>query len=203
MPQTPMHPRSSYSSYAQSSPDEYHSPGVYVRSRSHQAGHSATSGAPDLDMLWAGNRGFGRDERSSLLVFLGGCLVGGFVTAVGFMLFINKPQMSPEEAVALSPMAAQTETSADKPAVSTVSEAKPNLPSTAGETPALKAAQPSPEGTLRGQTYVIQSGDTLQTIAQKFYGSADDVYVLKIQKANHLESPHMIMIDQALVIPPA
>jgi len=54
-----------------------------------------------------------------------------------------------------------------------------------------------------GTTYVVQKGDTLQKIAQKFYGSSKKWY--QIYKANKetLKTPDRIRPGQKLVIPPA
>ncbi|MEB3244736.1 MAG: LysM peptidoglycan-binding domain-containing protein [Vampirovibrionales bacterium] len=195
MPQAPIRP-SMVRSMRENNNDEYHSPGVYVRASKH--GHSQPASS-DLDMLWSGNRGLGRDERSSLLVFIGGCLLGAFLTAAGFMLVINKPQgtlndLTPTQATS----AEQSPEAATDPAAQGT---ETNLPN--GSAARTGKASKLATGGLGGQTYVIQSGDSLQSIAQRFYGSSEDKYVLKIQEANRLESPHMIMIDQTLVIPPA
>ena len=51
------------------------------------------------------------------------------------------------------------------------------------------------------QTYVVQSGDTLSKISQKFYGSASQF--MKIFEANRdkLSDPNKIQVGQKLTIP--
>ena len=55
------------------------------------------------------------------------------------------------------------------------------------------------EAVGEGQTYTVQSGDTLTTIAEKFYGDAT-AYDL-IVDANNLDGPTGLRVGQELVIP--
>jgi LysM repeat protein len=58
-------------------------------------------------------------------------------------------------------------------------------------TPAPTAAPPPPQ-----QTYVVQQGDTLAAIAQRF-----GTTVAAIQAANGIANPDEILVGQVLVIP--
>lgn len=51
-----------------------------------------------------------------------------------------------------------------------------------------------------GTTYIVKPGDMLMAIAKKFYGD-ESKYVL-IMKANNIEDPNKIYVDQELKIPP-
>lgn len=66
----------------------------------------------------------------------------------------------------------------------------PKLAATARET-----GTPAPGG----RTYVVQEGDTLSTISQRFYGTARN-YLL-IMQANNIEDARALRVGQRLVIP--
>ena len=55
------------------------------------------------------------------------------------------------------------------------------------------------QGVADGQTYTVQSGDTLTTIAEKFYGDATAFDL--IVDANNLDSATGLRVGQELVIP--
>ena len=70
--------------------------------------------------------------------------------------------------------------------------------------PQPAAASASGEGSRNrsaGQTYKVQSGDTLSKIAKQYYGNANDY--MKIFEANRdkLSDPDKIQVGQELVIP--
>jgi LysM repeat protein len=68
------------------------------------------------------------------------------------------------------------------------------------EVQAAKPAAPAPK-TEEGTTYVVQGGDTLSALAQRFYGKAS-LYP-KIFEANRdiLSDPNLIKVGQKLKIP--
>jgi LysM repeat protein len=70
----------------------------------------------------------------------------------------------------------------------------PEVTATAAATPAAESATPTPEQ----QTYTVQEGDTLSTIAQE-HGTTVEAIVA----ANEIEDPNRIQLGQELVIPPA
>lgn len=57
-----------------------------------------------------------------------------------------------------------------------------------------QVTQPSPQ-----RTYKVQSGDSLWSIAQNFYG--DGTKDQLIAQANHLQSPYVLQVAQILIIP--
>jgi hypothetical protein len=69
-------------------------------------------------------------------------------------------------------------------------------------------AQPSeadelaPTPAAQANVYEVQAGDTLSTIAQRFYSSSHPDMVDKIQRANNMTNAHSLSLGQKLVIPP-
>jgi nucleoid-associated protein YgaU len=60
------------------------------------------------------------------------------------------------------------------------------------------ASATAPEGS---ETYEVQSGDTLRSIAEDFYGDGD--LTDPIAEANGIDSDNLLQVGQELVIPPA
>lgn len=54
---------------------------------------------------------------------------------------------------------------------------------------------------IGNMSYTIKNGDTLETIAIKYYGVASQANVAKIQRANNIKNPHNIKIGQSITIP--
>jgi LysM repeat protein len=80
-----------------------------------------------------------------------------------------------------------------------VEEPAPTPDQTAPETPVEEtspAAGPEEEGETEGEVYVVQSGDTLSSLAERF-----DTTVEAIVEANDLENPDLIIVGDELVIP--
>ena len=68
---------------------------------------------------------------------------------------------------------------------------------TPGEDETTEDGDEAPPGS---KTYVVKRGDTLQTIAQKFYGDRTLDYV--IQRANNITQPELLRTGTELTIPP-
>lgn len=66
---------------------------------------------------------------------------------------------------------------------------------------AINVAPASTDEILNNMTYTIKSGDTLETIAVKYYGVASQANVAKIQRANNITNPHNIQIGQTITVP--
>lgn len=73
----------------------------------------------------------------------------------------------------------------------------PTAPAAPDEEPS-PSPEPEAEGEAEGEIYVVESGDTLSSIAQGF-----DTTVDAIVEANDLDDPDLIIIGDELVIPPA
>jgi len=66
---------------------------------------------------------------------------------------------------------------------------------------AINVAPAGTESTLNNMAYTVKSGDTLETIAIKYYGVASQANIQKIQKANNIKNPHSIKLGQRITIP--
>lgn len=157
-------------------------PGVYVRAENQEP--------QELDMLWSNSKHYQREERSPLMSFLAGLVVGTILTTAVFLLFMHQPEIKTGNDLATPVLedggleSANTDNAAPKPS-------EPGPASSPGDlTPA------------NTQTYTVRSGDTLGGIAGKFYGSTAPKYVEKIQRANNLRSADSLQLNQKLVIPP-
>ena len=63
------------------------------------------------------------------------------------------------------------------------------------------SAAVKPVATLANEEYVVKSGDTLESIVIRFYGSFDMSKVNAIQEANRMANPNALSIGQKLIIP--
>jgi len=148
------------------------SPGVYVRSDKDR----------ELDILWQGFKMNTREERSP-----GVYLSIGFVTGAICMFLmstiLNLGNPSHESFIDLNLW---------KKANTEVKEKVTPI----GVNPASKA-----DSTAKTEKYTIQSGDTLEKVALKYYGSTNPDKIQKIQVANGLDNPNKISIGQELNIP--
>jgi hypothetical protein len=151
-------------------------PGVYVRTNEREP--------QELDMLWSGSRNYVKEERSPVVFFGAGLLLGIILTSAVFILFINKPQIKMGENKLTTPI--------------TDESGLMNNNNTNGST-----AKTETSAKAGGRTYTVKSGDTLGHIAEKEYGNSGPEMVDKIQRANNLKNPNDIHEGQELVIPPS
>lgn len=162
------------------------SPGVYVRTGEYEP--------HELDMLWSGTRHFGKEERSPIIFVAVGLIIGVVITAALFSLLFSKPQITTGENELTAPIVNETELLQKTEVIPAAPEVMP-----ATETTPVSAPAAATSGT---QTYVVKSGDTLESIARRFYGSGTPAMIRKIQQANAMNNPDALQIDQKLVIPP-
>ena len=66
---------------------------------------------------------------------------------------------------------------------------------------AVNVAPAGTESVLNNMSYTVKNGDTLETIAVKYYGVASQANIQKLQKANNIKNPHSIKLGQKLTIP--
>ena len=71
---------------------------------------------------------------------------------------------------------------------------------TSQKTP-INVAPAGSESVLDNMSYTVKSGDTLETIAIKYYGVASQANIQKLQKANNIKNPHSIRLGQKLTVP--
>ena len=67
--------------------------------------------------------------------------------------------------------------------------------------PADSAASKPASAPVRNEEYTVKSGDTLESIVIRFYGSFDMRKVNAIQSANKMANPNALSIGQKLIIP--
>lgn len=84
---------------------------------------------------------------------------------------------------------------ATTPAQAATATAAPTQAATAGATPDTSPAAPQTPA-AEGDTYTVQSGDTLSAIAQRF-----DTTIEALVEANDIDDPDIITVGQELVIP--
>lgn len=157
-------------------------PGVYVRADDNELPH-------ELDMLWSTSRPYHREERSPLISFIAGLLVGAILTAAVFFLFVMRPQVKTGENEITAPITEDLNNSGGQ-----------QSPGQGGQLPSTGQSQSAAPAS--GTSYTVVSGDNLGRIAEKVYGSSSPKYIDKIQRANNMSSPDQLQIDQKLVIPP-
>lgn len=177
-------------------------PGVYVRND--RPDH-------DLDFLWDRERKrHSEPERFHLGFFVGGMVVGIALTLVTGFIYLSGNNMlkPPVKAQPTSAMIEEKSVAAAKDAGKAASNEKPAVnfslwPETKKPTDSTEAeVKPQPEAPLKARYYEVQSGDTLGSIAIKFYDSSDPALIERIQRANQLTDADTLQLGQKLVIPP-
>ncbi len=166
------------SKYRQESYDE--SPNVYVRPAKEQ----------ELDVLWQDFKVNQKQSGKSPNVYLATGFIAGaltmliFTSLIGFTTGVNKGKVSEANKV-------------NVPAAESVSSGK-----TAVHVPSASTTTASSQ-TFSGetQTYTVKSGDTIETIAVKFYGSYSPEKQAEIIRVNGMDSPNKLSIGQKLTIP--
>lgn len=174
------------------------SPGVYVRENEHPPAH-------ELDMLWSGNRAFHmREERSPILFFVSGLVLGILITAAVSFFFFIKPNIKVGESVLTAPLVEQEKAEPGDAQPQSVSETAPS--NKGGKTPvatvAPTAAKSASPASLSARRHKVGNGDTLGSIAYKYYGSSAPEFVEKLTRANNMKNPNALQLDQELIIPP-
>jgi len=165
-------------------------PGVYVRADENELPH-------ELDMLWSNNRSYQREERSPLLSFIVGMLLGAILTTAVFMLFIMRPQVKVNGNEVTAPVSESLNPTQGSATSGQATGTATGTTSTVNGQTAGQSAAPA-----AGTSYTVVSGDNLGRIAEKVYGSSSPELMDKIQRANNMSSPDKLQINQRLIIPP-
>ena len=170
-------------------------PGVYVRADNNELPH-------ELDMLWSNSRPLHREDRSPLIAFVVGLLLGVVATSAVFMLFIMHPQVKLNGTEVTAPVS--EDLNAGSHGASSSAQTNTANPSTtaSSSTSSPSASASSGTSTGAGTAYTVVSGDNLGRIAEKVYGSSSPELMDKIQRANNMSSPDKLQINQKLIIPP-
>ncbi len=147
------------------------SPGVYVRSDKER----------ELDVLWQGYRVNSKEEKTPFVYLCTG-FFAGVISMLIMTAILNFGNPSKENLAELK-MWEQANT---KPAP------------VVNVTPSYEAPEPVIPSVAE---YKVKSGDTLEKIAYRFYGSGSPSKIDKIQVANNIRNPHSIRAGQKLRIP--
>ena len=108
---------------------------------------------------------------------------------------------SPENARPVLRPDAQNADEADGPQVRAPSDSNdPSGAAAGGQEPSPEGAQAPDDQPGSGRTYVVEEGDSLNTIARDFYGDASLVKL--IAKANNITARGQIRVGQKLELPP-
>ena len=163
-------------------------PGIYVRPVKEK----------ELDVLWQSFKINQKSEKSSSIYmiagFVGGAIAMFLLTAIisfATHVFSNN---------SLTLQAKQELPELTKPVVaSTVLNSKKEeivnfLPPDVQESPKV-------ETPVKSELYTIQSGDTLDKIATRFYGHYDVEKIKEIAAVNNIANPHLIGVGQVISIP--
>ncbi len=138
----------------------------------------------ELDVLWQNFRVSHKPmDKSPQVYFVLGLVVGAVITLImTTMVSILINCTAPREAKIQTPKAA-------------TEDAKFAF------IPADSAAVVETFSAPKSQTYTVQSGDTLESIIIRFYGTFDMTKVDLIKEANNMANPNALSIGQKLVIP--
>ena len=148
------------------------SPGIYVRSdKDHE-----------LDILWQGLKINPKDERTPGIYLLVG-FAAGILCTVAMTAVLNFGGTAKDNMVDLNFFT------------------KGNVVKKEAATTPVNVTPASEALPARVEKYKIQSGDTLESVSIKFYGSSTPDKVLKIQNASKITNPNKISIGQELTIP--
>lgn len=148
------------------------SPGVYVRSDKDR----------ELDILWQGFKPTSREERSP-----GIYLSVGFITGAICMFLMS---------TILNFGYPNKDTFADLNLWK-----KGNTEVKAKATPISVTPANTDSTPTSSEKYVIQNGDTLESVALKYYGTASPEKIQMIQEASGLDNPNRISIGQEITVP--
>ena len=134
----------------------------------------------ELDILWQNLKHNTKYEKSPAVYLLTGFILG----AISMLLLTTILSLS---------MNALSESKFETPAPVATTEESAKLTFIPADTTDIK--------NLASESYVVQKGDTLESIVIRFYGSYTEDKVKKIEKANGLSNPNAIVIGQKLIIP--
>ncbi|MEM0951807.1 MAG: LysM peptidoglycan-binding domain-containing protein [Cyanobacteria bacterium P01_H01_bin.74] len=178
-------------------------PGVYVRA------DKEGELPQELDVLWSGGKPNVREDRSPVIPFVLGSLLGVALASAVFFLFIIKPDISDVDTSEM--MLPVTESTIDEN-FNTVPEESVNKNTSTGkktvmplrgESTGQAQVRTGSSGPIQSRRYVVRNGDTLSVIAQNVYGSSAPKYIQKIQRANNITNPNRLKLNQELIIPPS
>lgn len=134
----------------------------------------------EIDMLWQSLKQNAKEEKSPTVYLLTGFILG----AVSMLILTTIISLS---------VNSLNESNFEAPAAAPVVEENAKLTFIPADTTEVK--------NLTDESYVVQKGDTLESIVIRFYGSYSSDKARKIQDANNLSNPNAIRIGQKLNVP--
>ena len=139
----------------------------------------------ELDVLW---QSFGvrsqKTEKAPQVYFVTGLICGVIITlAITTLVSLLVNLTTPKDDIVMP-----------KKSIPVESSKVSFLPA---DSAAVKPAVSIPSS----EQYVVKSGDTLESIVIRFYGSFDMSKVIAIQEANKMANPNALSIGQKLIIP--
>lgn len=137
----------------------------------------------ELDILWQNLKQQNSKYEKSPIVYI----ITGFILGAVSMLILTT-------IVNLS-MNAVKQDSFDTPAPVEASAESSKLTFIPADTSDVKTS------TTTSESYTVQSGDTLESIVIRFYGSYSDANAKKVEKANGISNPNQLQLGQKLTIP--
>ena len=136
----------------------------------------------ELDVLWQNFKVASRPEKSTMAFFTTGVFVGVISTLVVAILISLVVGYSPLDDLNLN-------------------LSNPIKITTAGESPKFTFIPADNKQEPQSKEYTVQAGDSLESIAIRFYGGFDQAKIKAIEEANKLANPNAIGIGQKLIIP--
>ena len=140
----------------------------------------------ELDALW---QSFGvrsqRNEKAPQVYFVVGLVFGVIITlAIVVIVSLLLNLSTPKDDMMVAPKKSSVESTEKFSFI-----------------PADSAASKPVATVARNEEYTVKSGDTLESIVIRFYGSFDMRKVNAIQSANKMANPNALSIGQKLIIP--
>ncbi len=168
-------------------------PGIYVRPAKEK----------ELDVLWQSFKVNQKDEKSPAVYmvtgFIAGALAMFILTAI---ISFAAHSASDEGSLGFQSIKAEKIHTPEAAPAKPAPKAKANAKDAAAISflpPDTAKASPTSKG--KTEQYTIKAGDTLDSIAVRFYGKYDSTLINKIASANNLQNPHQIRVGQVLTIP--
>lgn len=164
----------------------------YNSGKYYQNAYPNSAKQDELDVLWQHLKAPSAPEKSSIAFFSSGVLVG--IVSTLFVAIIMS------FIVGYSPIDDFTFNMTNKIKSPKVESLKFTfIPADKHEAVVSNESEPVVDADLK--EYTVQSGDSLESIAIKFYGSFDEAKIKGIQETNNLSNPNAIGIGQKLMIP--
>lgn len=142
----------------------------------------------ELDMLWNSFKQHNKQDKSPTVYLITGFVAGILVTVIVTILI--QMSMTSMNETAKDITTKVPETKIEDTAITFIPADK--------ETVSVGAVTTA---TSSNEKYTVQSGDTLEKIIIRFYGSYRSDYVQAIKDANGLRNPNALSIGQQLIIP--